>query len=230
MFMIPLMHSQVQAQEESTAAVMTMADPSGESSRDSEPSPAGLFQDYLATLTPPTAAEYARVLEKYKEKNPGAPAILIEIGTQTLYLIRDGVTEARYTISSSSYGIGSQEGSNRTPLGLHYICRMIGKGARLGTIFAARANTGKVAKIYTEAVDVKDDLVLTRIIRLRGLEKGLNSGKGVDSYGRFIYIHGTPEEGLIGKPASHGCIRMKNSEVIDLFDRVGEGVAVLILP
>ena len=97
------------------------------------------------------------------------------------------------------------------------------------TIFRSRANTGKVAKILTEPIDVEEDLVLTRILWLEGLEPGVNRGPGIDSKSRYIYIHGTNEEGLIGTPASHGCLRMKNDDVIDLFDRVPVGTEVWIL-
>lgn len=86
-------------------------------------------------------------------------------------------------------------------------------------------NSGKTTEI---GIDTKEDLVTTRIMWLKGLEAGINKGKGIDSYNRRIYIHGTPEEGLIGRPASYGCIRMKNKDVIELFNLLKEGTLVEI--
>jgi len=128
-----------------------------------------------------------------------------------------------YPISTSKYGIGSKSGSNKTPLGLHKIVSKIGRNAPLGTIFNRRRNTGKIAKAH----GIKD-LITTRILRLAGLEKGKNKGKGIDSFGRYIYIHGTPEENLIGKLASHGCIRMKNRDIVKLFNLVKRNTLVTI--
>lgn len=156
-------------------------------------------------------------------------AILIDISTQTLRLYAANKEISAYPISSSKFGIGSKKNSNKTPLGVHRVQNKIGKNAPLGTIFRARANTGKKAEIITEPIDIKTDLVTTRIIWLKGMEEGLNSGEGVDSYKRYIYIHGTPEEGLIGTPASHGCIRMKNNDVIELFDKIEKKTPVVIL-
>lgn len=127
-----------------------------------------------------------------------------------------------YSISTSKYGIGNKAGSNKTPLGLHQIVSKIGKNAFPGTIFKRRRNTGKIAR------SSGGDFITTRILRLAGLEKGINKGKGIDSFQRCIYIHGTPEENLIGKPASHGCIRMKNRDIIELFSMVKRGTLVQI--
>jgi len=130
-----------------------------------------------------------------------------------------------YSVSTSKSGIGSRAGSNKTPLGQHVIEQKIGDGASLGTIFKARRNTGRIATLNAPGAG---DLVTTRIMWLRGLEPGKNSGSGIDSYRRYIYIHGTAEENKIGQPASHGCVRMYNRDVIDLFDRVTEGTEVYI--
>lgn len=129
-----------------------------------------------------------------------------------------------YLISTSQFGSGSKVGSNKTPLGLHKIASKIGRNASFGAIFKRRRNTGKIAKINKDG----GDLMTTRILRLEGLQKGINKGKGIDSFKRCIYIHGTPEEKLIGKPASHGCIRMKNRDIIELFDLAKRGTAVKI--
>ena len=156
------------------------------------------------------------------------PFLFIDVNEQllTLFVTRD---EGRqYPISTSKAGVGSRAGSLRTPLGHHRVAEKFGDGAPLGTIFRSRANTGEVAKILTEPIDVEEDLVLTRILWLEGLEPGVNQGPGIDSKERYIYIHGTNEEGLIGTPASHGCIRMKNADVIALYELVPVGTDVII--
>ena len=149
--------------------------------------------------------------------------IKISIKDQKLYLISDDSTAKEYDISTSKYGVGNESNSNKTPLGKHKIKNMYGKDAALGTIFKGRANTGKIATINTDSVFRETDLVTTRIMWLDGKEE---SNK--NSYLRYIYIHGTPEEGLIGTPSSHGCIRMKNSDVIELFEKVKIGTVVEI--
>ncbi|MEM6841846.1 MAG: L,D-transpeptidase [Bacteroidota bacterium] len=155
-------------------------------------------------------------------------SIRVSVAEQKLYLVEDGETMKQYPVSTSAYGIGSEAGSNKTPLGKHQVISKFGDGAPLGTIFQSRINTGRVAKIYTDDTDLEEDDVTTRILRLTGLEPGKNKGSGIDSFARYIYIHGTPEEGLIGKPASHGCIRMKNADVVELYNLVGEGTLVMI--
>ena len=143
--------------------------------------------------------------------------IIIKISKQRLYLYKDNKLVKEYLISTSKYGIGNKEGSNKTPLGIHCIKNKIGRDARIGEIFRSRRRLGKIAR----SCRVKNrDLITTRILRLEGLKKGVNRGKGIDSYRRCIYIHGTPEEHLIGKPASHGCIRMKNTDIVLLFNLI----------
>ena len=106
---------------------------------------------------------------------------------------------------------------------------MIGEDANKDTIFISRINTKRTANIIKKPVDTEDDFVTSRIMWLEGMEEGLNKGGNVDSYKRYIYIHGTQEEGLIGSKASHGCIRMFNNDVIDLFAKVNIGTKVLIV-
>ncbi len=158
------------------------------------------------------------------------PFIKVSVGEQKLYLIEKDNILKTYPVSCSSYGLGSKAGSNKTPQGKHFIITKHGKNAPLGTIFESRINTGRIARIYTDNTDLEKDDVTTRVLRLSGLEAGINKGAGVDSFNRYIYIHGTPEEGLIGKPASHGCIRMKNKDVVELFDLVNTGTVVYIEP
>ena len=155
-------------------------------------------------------------------------AILVSISKQKLHLIKNAEIIKTYPISTSKYGIGNKKGSHKTPLGMHRISEKEGEGAEIGAIFRWCRNTGKIAKIYTDNTDIPKDLITTRIMRLKGLELAINKGKGIDSYKRGIFIHGTPEEGLIGKPASHGCVRMKNKDVIELFNLVPVGTLVEI--
>lgn len=98
-----------------------------------------------------------------------------------------------------------------------------------GAILQERIFNGQIANIYTDSTDIYEDKVTSRILWLTGTEEGINKGGNVDTYNRYIYIHGTPEEGLIGQPASHGCIRMKNDDVISLYSSIGLNTPVLIL-
>jgi hypothetical protein len=154
----------------------------------------------------------------------------IYISTQdcTLALIYDRSVVKLYPISSSKNGTGNDIGSNKTPLGLHEIKKKIGKGLPTNAILKGRVYSGKKATIVKEPIATDTDLVTSRILWLSGLQPGYNQGESVDSFNRYIYIHGTPEEGLIGTHASHGCIRMLNKDVIDLFELVPEGTKVFI--
>ncbi len=161
---------------------------------------------------------------------PLASRIEVDISKQQLYLYcryadSDQEQVKTYPVSTSKYGIGNRAGSDKTPLGQHRIENKFGDGAPAGMIFKARRATGRIAEMNVKGAG---DLVTTRIMWLKGLEPGKNRGRGIDSHKRYIYIHGTAEENKIGQPASHGCVRMYNSDVIDLFDRVPEGTKVYI--
>jgi len=149
--------------------------------------------------------------------------IKVVISKQRLFLKDEDRLLGSYPISTSKYGIGNESGSNKTPLCRHRIVNRLGKNAPLGAIFKCRRNTGKIARTCNGG-----DLITTRILRLEGLEKGVNKGEGIDSFQRCIYIHGTPEEKFIGKPASHGCIRMKNKDIVELFNLVKRNMLVKI--
>ena len=155
-------------------------------------------------------------------------SIEIDISLQRLYLVDNSTIISSYPISSSKYGEGSKQNSFKTPLGIHMIKEMIGDQVPKNTIFISRINTQREAKIIHDQENSDNDYVTTRIMWLDGMEDGKNKGKGVDSYNRYIYIHGTHEEGLIGQKASHGCIRMFNSDVIELFSVVKKGTKVYI--
>jgi lipoprotein-anchoring transpeptidase ErfK/SrfK len=154
--------------------------------------------------------------------------IEVDISEQRLYLIENSLIKASYPISTSKYGEGSIENSFKTPLGKHSIKEMIGEEAEINTIFTSRINTKRSATIIDQFEDTDNDYVTSRIMWLDGEEEGFNKGGNVDSYRRYIYIHGTHEEGLIGTKASHGCIRMFNYDVIELFNLVNIGTKVLI--
>jgi hypothetical protein len=147
-----------------------------------------------------------------------------DIAGQRLWLVSHGRVAREYRMSTSRLGIGNRENSLQTPLGIHRIVEKIGAGAPPFRIFRDRIDTGID---WCDGMPA-DNLVLTRILRLSGLEPGLNSGPGIDTYDRYIYIHGTNKEALIGTPFSHGCICMRNNDVIALFDRVKEGTIVVI--
>ena len=154
--------------------------------------------------------------------------ILVDISEQRLYLKSGEQTLVSYPISTSKYGEGSKENSFKTPLGNHVIKEKIGENAPINTIFISRINTKNVATIENKPKNTENDYVTSRIMWLEGQENGVNKGPGIDSYERYIYIHGTHEEGLIGVKASHGCIRMFNADVIDLYDRIYNGTKVII--
>tara|TARA_Y100000816_G_C25931589_1_gene485819 strand:- start:106 stop:633 length:528 start_codon:yes stop_codon:yes gene_type:complete len=158
-----------------------------------------------------------------------AMEIEISIKNQELILKDGNNIVKKYSISTSKYGEGAEEGSYKTPLGKHEIKDKIGDDTQLGGRFIGRVFSGEIFPIYKDKkIYVDEDVVQTRILWLSGLEENINKGKGVDSYSRYIYIHGTPEEWLLGTKASKGCIRMSNIDVIDLFDRVYEGMIVNI--
>ena len=148
----------------------------------------------------------------------GGMLLHVSVTHQKLHVVDSSGIRYRYTVSTSKFGTGSRENSNRTPLGWHEVADRIGGDAVPGQVFVARAAvSGRVLPVADWRQTEGQDLVLTRIMRLRGSEPGSNSGTGIDSYDRFIYIHGTNQEQMLGRPASHGCIRMGNRAVIALY-------------
>ena len=154
--------------------------------------------------------------------------LYVDIEKQSMYLIKKGTISRAFKISTSYYGTGSETNSFKTPLGKHEIYKKIGEDLPINAILKGRVWNGAIANVITDDIDTDFDHVTSRILWLDGLEEGKNKGAGVDSRSRYIYIHGTAEEGLIGKPASDGCIRMYNSEVIELFGLVEEKAQVWI--
>ena len=171
-----------------------------------------------------------RVNNYLDSKNAFANEVLyVSIKQQKLYHIQNDSIIKEYIISSSAYGIGSKAGSNKTPIGLHSIKEKYGDNTPINGRMTGRVFYGDIATIYTDETKSKTDDITSRMLWQEGMEKGKNKGKGIDSFSRYIYIHGTSEKGRLGKPASHGCIRMKNKEVIDLYKTIAIGTLVLIL-
>lgn len=159
--------------------------------------------------------------------NRQRPIIYIDSDQQLLCRVSASDNPVQYySISTSRYGLGQQEGSLQTPLGIHKIAQKIGGHEPLGRVFRGRVPTTEMC--LPDDFDAEADVITSRILWLEGLQPGLNRGGDVDSYARYIYIHGTADEAHIGQPASIGCIRMKNSDVIDLFDCVEPGDLVII--
>ncbi|MCO5045133.1 MAG: L,D-transpeptidase [Verrucomicrobia bacterium] len=145
--------------------------------------------------------------------------LVVSPRTQTMELRGRGRLLKTYRISTSRVGLGQTPNSYRTPTGLHRVVRWIGEGRPLGAVFVGRRFTGTVLPPTAWRSDAPNDSITTRILRLRGLERGHNAGPGCDTYARFVYIHGTNHEQLLGQPASAGCVRMGNRDVADLFRR-----------
>ena len=151
--------------------------------------------------------------------------IFINSSNQTLYLFKEDNLIFESKVSTSKYGMGCKMNSYKTPTGLHSVSSMIGKGLPAGTLFRNRKPTEKVIKKMP--LD-NSDYITSRILRLNGLEEGKNKGGDVDSYNRYIYIHGTPHCNTLGSKQSQGCIRMSDRAIIKLFDLVNQDTLVLI--
>jgi len=155
--------------------------------------------------------------------------LFVSVTNQKMYHIKDNIIINKYIISTSEFGTGNKAGSNKTPIGMHKIKSKHGDKTPINGRMIERVFNGEISKIYTDKKKSKTDDITSRIFWLEGLEEGVNKGKNIDSFKRYIYIHGTSEEGRLGSPASHGCIRMKNKEVVDLYNKIEVGTLVLIL-
>ena len=154
--------------------------------------------------------------------------VRIDLGCQRLELHMDGRVRRTWPVSTAANGPGEQEGSGCTPRGRHVIRAMIGDGAAPGTVFVGRRPTGECYTPALGAAHPGRDWILTRILWLSGTEPGRNRMGRVDTMRRYIYIHGCPDDADMTVPGSHGCIRMRNDDVMDLFDRVEAGTSVVI--
>jgi lipoprotein-anchoring transpeptidase ErfK/SrfK len=146
--------------------------------------------------------------------------VQISVRDQRLILRNGRKKIAVYPVSTSRFGLGSKEGSFKTPTGKFLVAEKIGEGMPSGTVFKSRQPVNPTKKLLRQ-----EDVVMTRILWLDGLEP-----RNANTHDRYVYIHGTNHEDEIGMPASHGCIRMKNADIIELFERVEEGTLVEICP
>ena len=140
----------------------------------------------------------------------------------------DGALLHEYPVSTSKNGTGCQNGSEKTPLGLHRIADKLGGAMPVNEVFIGRIPQGSLEECIEREVALPDDVIMSRIMWLEGMEPGRNKGGYVDTYQRYIYIQGTNHEDQIGTPTSIGCIRMRNQDVVDLFRLVEVGSEVLI--
>ncbi len=163
--------------------------------------------------------------EACKQRNvpPTQFILVVRVADQTLSLFEEDSLVKKLPCSTSRFGIGQTEGSQRTPLGLHRIAEKIGAGEPSGAVFKTRQVIG-----HTSQSEFADAKITTRILWLEGLEPGFNQGGNVDSHARYIYIHGTADQAGIGKPASCGCIHLADADLIPLFDQLPGGTLVWI--
>ncbi|HEY1788470.1 MAG TPA: L,D-transpeptidase [Verrucomicrobiae bacterium] len=192
------------------------------------------------TKTETAFSDFIGSCDKHEVK-PARFLLIVSIGDQTVSLYENGSTEGRvaidappvtaddykfvkkYSCSTSRFGIGQTEGSNCTPMRLHRIAEKIGAGAAEGTVFKARKAIGHVSQ--PEFASAK---ITTRIMWLDGLEPGFNRGGNVDTYARYVYIHGTADQTSIGRPDSCGCVHLADQDLVPLFDILPVGTLVWI--
>ncbi|MEM7027250.1 MAG: L,D-transpeptidase [Pseudomonadota bacterium] len=152
----------------------------------------------------------------------------VSITDQTLLLFEGDKQIKQYSISTARNGAGELLNSECTPRGKHTIAEKIGNDYAVNTVFVGRKSTGEIYEPALRKLHPNRDWILTRILWLEGQEEGKNKGGELDTYQRYIYIHGSPDDVEMGKPGSHGCVRMKNKDVIELFEKVNVGDAVII--
>lgn len=156
-------------------------------------------------------------------------SIQISLEDQRLYLLNGDELISVYSVSTARNGPGQQNGSECTPLGAHIVRACIGADLAAGTVFVARRPTGEIFSSDMLHEFPERDWILTRILWLSGRQPGVNRLGSVDTMRRYIYIHGTPDEMEMGLATSHGCVRMRNNDIIELFDNVSTGTPVMIV-
>ena len=154
--------------------------------------------------------------------------IRVRIAEQRLRLLDGDEVVKSYPVSTAAKGVSEQDGSEQTPSGLHEVSEKIGADAALGAVFIGRELAGETCTRDRFEADPDRDWILTRILWLSGREPGRNRGGDVDTLRRYIYIHGCPDQTELGRPGSHGCVRMRNRDVVELFDFVETGTRVEI--
>ncbi len=150
----------------------------------------------------------------------------IDLRAQRLYLRQDGRLQREFVVSSGANGLGEIQGSGMTPRGRHVVRAKIGAGLPVGAVLRGRRWTGEVWNPELHARHPDRDWILSRILWLSGCEIGRNRLGDVDSFRRYIYLHGTPYTEMLGRPASKGCIRLSNEDVIELFERIPPRIEV----
>lgn len=162
------------------------------------------------------------------EQTATAKHIEIDILAQTLTLFENNQVVACYPVSTAKNGAGETNGSECTPRGEHQIRAKIGTNAAENTVFVGRRATGEIYSASLGQQYPERDWILSRILWLSGLERGKNRGGEVDTMRRYIYIHGCPDEDSFATPSSHGCVKMRNKDIIDLYERIDAGIRVRI--
>lgn len=171
-------------------------------------------------------SEIARLRERGWQTRVGrGTGLWVRVGRQELWLVSGEHRLGRHVCSTARAGIDCRSNSGGTPDGWLEVREMIGGDLPIGAILAGRRWTGAICRRFDEG---DEDLVLTRVLRLAGLEPDHNLGGEVDTWDRLIYIHGTNAPGRLGTPASHGCVRLGNEAVVEIFDRVRVGCRVLV--
>ncbi len=158
---------------------------------------------------------------------PGERLLAVRISTATLQFFRKGALVKSYVVSTSARPPSNVKGSLGTPRGLHEVAERIGAGQPPGTVFKSRIPTGHHFSEMPDAI-ANTNLITSRILWLRGLETGVNRGGDVDTYNRYVYIHGTNQEARIGEPLSAGCVLMRNLDIVELYEEVRNGDLVWI--
>lgn len=154
--------------------------------------------------------------------------LIVNVKKQTLEYYSNNELECEYSISTAKNGVGEKNGSECTPRGMHIIRAKIGANAKENAVFIGRRLSGEIFTEDLRQQYPKRDWILTRILWLSGSEKGVNRLGSVDTMRRYIYIHGCPNSDLMGVPSSHGCIKMRNVDLINLFNKVDVGATVEI--
>lgn len=155
-------------------------------------------------------------------------SIDISVSEQTLRLLNGDEIISSYSISTAKNGVGQKNGSECTPLGWHVIRAKIGNDVPVNSVFVGRRTTSEIFNETLRKNHPGRDWILTRILWLSGLEKGKNRGGEVDTMRRYIYIHGSPDGDSFAAPSSHGCVKMRNKDIIELYDNIDAGIRVLI--
>ena len=173
---------------------------------------------------------YQRIEQKCRELGlePTTQTLFVSVSKKKLWHYSFGDEVRSYDVSTSRKAPSCIENSLGTPSGLHRITEKIGHDAPIGMVFKGRRPVGKCYWELPDHDQVSNNLITSRILRLRGLEPGINSGVGVDTYNRYVYIHGTNHENRIGEPLSAGCVLLRNQEMIHLFDRIPVNSLLLI--